>query len=147
MQPKKHQKEIWGQNYFSASKKKAMAKKKKNRQDGFVFSTNPDYNPEDNPFGHLLSGSYEKDSGDTNSNNQVLRIHLVRRKGNKEVTLIKGFEGSKEDLKALGKMLKTKCGVGGTVKDGEILIQGNHREKVRKLLIDEGYRDTKLAGG
>ena len=124
-----------------------MAKKKKNRQDGFVFSTNPDYNPEDNPFGHLLNGSYEKGSGDTNSDNQILRIHLVRRKGNKEVTLVKGFEGSNEDLKALGKMLKTKCGVGGTVKDGEILIQGNHREKVRKLLIDEGYRDTKLAGG
>ena len=121
-----------------------MAKKKKNRQDGFVFSTNPDYLPEDNPFGHLLSGSYEDDGEDSD---HVLRIHLVRRKGNKEVTLVKGFEGSDEDLKALGKMLKTKCGGGGTVKDGEILIQGNHREKVRKLLIEEGYRNTKLAGG
>lgn len=124
-----------------------MAKKKKNRQDGFVFSTNPDYIPEDNPFGHLLSGSYEQDANDIGSDDQALRIHLVRRKGNKEVTLIKGFEGSTEELKALGKMLKTKCGVGGTVKDGEILIQGNHREKVRKLLIEEGYRNTKLAGG
>ncbi len=124
-----------------------MSKKKKNRQDGFVFSTDPDHNPEDHPFGHLLQGSYKKESIDTDSNDQILRIHLVRRKGNKEVTLVKGFEGSTEELKALGKMLKTKCGGGGTVKDGEILIQGNHREKVRKLLIDEGYRNTKLAGG
>lgn len=119
-----------------------MAKKNKNRRDGFVFSTNPDYIPEDNPFGNLFGGS-----DDFDDNDQVLRIHLDRRKGNKEVTIVKGFEGSEDDLKALGKMLKTKCGGGGTVKDGEILIQGNHREKVRKLLIDEGYRDTKLAGG
>ncbi len=124
-----------------------MSKKKKNRQDGFVFSTNPNYSPEDNPFGHLLQGNYEKETNPTDSSDQVLRIHLVRRKGNKEVTLVKGFEGSTEDLKALGKMLKTKCGGGGTVKNGEILIQGNHREKVRQLLIDEGYRNTKLAGG
>ena len=122
--------------------------KKKNRKDGFVFSTNPDYNPEDNPFGSLLRGSYEHDvNDDTTSSHQTLRIHLVRRKGNKEVTLVKGFEGNEADLKALGKLLKTKCGVGGTVKGGEILIQGNHREKVRKLLIEEGYPDTKLAGG
>lgn len=118
-----------------------MAKKNKNRRDGFVFSTNPNYIPEDNPFGNLFGESDLEDS------DQILRIHLDRRKGNKEVTIVKGLEGSEDELKALGKMLKTKCGGGGTVKDGEILIQGNHREKVRKLLIDEGYRNTKLAGG
>lgn len=124
-----------------------MAKKNKNRKDGFVFSTNPDYTPEDNPFGNLLRGNYEDETSDIDSKDQVLRIHLVRRKGNKEVTLVVGYEGNEDELKALGKMLKTKCGGGGTVKNGEILIQGNHREKVRKLLIDEGYQNTKLAGG
>ncbi|HHB79658.1 MAG TPA: translation initiation factor [Saprospiraceae bacterium] len=118
-----------------------MAKKHKNRQDGFVFSTNPDYIPEDNPFGHLLGNNQPSQQ------EQILRIHLVRRKGNKEVTVVKGFNGSDNDLKDLGKMLKMKCGVGGSVKDGDILIQGNHREKVRKLLIEQGYRNTKLAGG
>ncbi len=117
-----------------------MAKRHKNRQDGFVFSTNPDYIPEDNPFASLSSDNAKH-------SNQSLRIHLVRKKGNKEVTVIKGFEGNEATLKALGKMLKSKCGVGGTVKDGEILIQGNKRDQVRKLLIEEGYSNTKLAGG
>ncbi len=117
-----------------------MAKRHKNRQDGFVFSTNPDYIPADNPFSGLTS------SNDDNST-QTLRIHLIRKKGNKEVTVIKGFEGEEATLKSLGKMLKSKCGVGGTVKDGEILIQGNKREQVQKLLISDGYSNTKLAGG
>ncbi len=128
-------------NIFAQANHTAMAKKNKNRQDGFVYSTNPDYIPEDNPFGNLFGNEEPHDQA------QTRRIHLVRRKGNKEVTVVKGFEGSQTQLKDLGKMLKMKCGVGGTVKNGEILIQGNHREKVRKLLIEEGYKDTKLAGG
>ena len=117
-----------------------MSKKSKKNRSGIVYSTNPDYeysNADDDNGGNEVA-----------PNNQVLRIFLdrKRRKG-KEVTLVTGFEGSDDDLKALGKMLKSKCGVGGTVKDGEIMVQGNHRDKVLKLLLDAGYSRTKKSGG
>lgn len=115
-----------------------MSKKKKSDNLGFVFSTDPDFD-----FNH------EEEEMDTlPPGKQVLRIVLDRKKRKgKEVTLIIGFEGQEDDLKDLGKFLKTKCGVGGSVKDGEILLQGDHRDKVVKLLVDKGYTNTKKSGG
>ena len=115
-----------------------MSKNKKQRE-GVVYSTNPDFNYE-----------YADDTEgveDVQKNEQKLRIHLERLKGNKDATVIRGFVGTTETLEALGKLLKTKCGVGGSVKDGEVLIQGNQRDKVLQLLITEGYNQSKKAGG
>ncbi|MCY1635914.1 translation initiation factor [Marinifilum sp. D737] len=111
-----------------------MAKKKKN----IVYSTNPDYNYE-----------YEEDFVEETlpPNQQKLKVLLDKkqRKG-KVVTLIEGFIGSPDDLKDLGKMLKSKCGGGGSAKDGEILIQGDHRDKIMDILKAEGYQVKRVGG-
>src|SRR5690606_1294715 len=116
-----------------------MAKKLTDLSDlgGFVFSTNKDF-------------EFESDDSPAISpepRHQKLEAHLDRKnRGGKVATIIRGFEGSEEDLKNLGKMLKTKCGVGGAVKDGEIIIQGNFRDKIMQLLKDEGYPVKRLGG-
>ena len=115
-----------------------MSKNKKLRE-GVVYSTNPD-------FVYKYEES-EENIQDLLKNQQKLRIHLERLKGNKEATSIRGFVGNSDNLEALSKLLKTKCGVGGTAKEGEIIIQGNQRDKILQLLITEGYTQTKKAGG
>ncbi len=118
-----------------------MSKKKKTLNDlsqlaSFTYSTNPDYQPqEDEPI--------ENDVPEK----QYLEAHFSKKgRGGKIVTVIKGFKGSDQALKALGKKLKNKLGVGGSVKNGEIIIQGNNREKVVKLLIEEGFKVKKIGG-
>lgn len=114
-----------------------MAKKKKNRID-VVYSTNPDF-----------SFSHDEDAADETlaPEDQHLKIMIDRkqRKG-KEVTLITGFVGTEEDLKELGKTIKQKCGVGGSSKDGEIIVQGNQLTKVMDYLQAENY-NVKKSGG
>ncbi len=78
---------------------------------------------------------------------QQLKVWIDRKKRKgKEVTLITGFVGTTDDLKELGSLLKSKCGVGGSAKDGEIIIQGNNRDKIVDILTNAGYK-AKKAGG
>ncbi len=103
-----------------------------------VYSTNPNYNYDDE--------DEELDFLENNEQKLKVLIDRKQRKG-KSVTLITGFVGSEEDIKDLAKKLKSKCGVGGSSKDSEILIQGEFKEKVFELLIKMGYTKTKKIGG
>lgn len=99
-----------------------------------IFSTNPNYQFEDDePQIETLAPERQK-----------LRVSIERHhRGGKTVTLVTGFVGSDDDLQALGKQLKTKCGTGGSAKDGEIIIQGENKEKVVSLLLQLGYKNSK----
>ncbi|MDH6534344.1 translation initiation factor [Parabacteroides sp. 52] len=103
---------------------------------GVMYSTNPDfqYNTGDEPEEDTLA-----------KEKQLLRISLDKRnRGGKMVTLVTGFRGTTDDLEALGKWLKTKCGVGGSAKEGEIIVQGDLRQKVLELLQKDGYVKARI---
>ena len=101
-----------------------------------VYSTNPKYQYETNDAKETETLPKEK---------QSLRISLDKRnRGGKKVTLITGFIGKEEDLQELSKVLKMKCGVGGSVKDGEIIIQGDFRAKISEILLKDGYQKAKI---
>lgn len=104
----------------------------KKRPTGVVYSTNPDfqYQYDDEPEASTLPPEQQR-----------LRVSIDRHhRGGKIVTLVTGFIGTDDDLQALGKMLKGKCGVGGSAKDGEIIIQGDQQDKVRSALTAAGYK-------
>ena len=100
-----------------------------------MYSTNPDFN---------YQTEDEEEIETPEKKNQKLRVSIEKKgRGGKTVTLITGFIGSEDDLKELGRTLKTKCGVGGSAKDGEIIIQGDFKQRVIELLKAEVYPKTK----
>ncbi|MFC3561520.1 translation initiation factor [Pedobacter jamesrossensis] len=116
-----------------------MKQKKNSLSDlgGIMYSTNPEFEYEQEIDDRVTAPNQQQD----------LRVMLDKKnRGGKAVTLITGFKGKTEDLEILGKMLKNKCGVGGSVKDGEVLIQGDVRDKVMLILQKEGFK-AKKAGG
>jgi translation initiation factor 1 len=121
-----------------------MAKKKKHfsaktDEDGIVYSTNPNFSA----FAGLADLLDDKET----SGQQTLEVHLEKKhRGGKAAMIIKGFASSDEDLNELAKKLKTGMGVGGSAKDGEIIIQGDRREKLMEILNKLGYK-TKRVGG
>lgn len=118
-----------------------MAKKKLGLEDlgGFVFSTDDDFDPgqfSDNEQQDTLSPSEQR-----------LEAHYSSKgRAGKTVTVVKGFKGNEEDLNTLGKQLKKKCGVGGSVKDRDIIIQGDVRDKVMAYLKEKGYNVKRVGG-
>jgi len=114
-----------------------MGKRGKKSGSGFIYSTNENFD-------------YSADNEEEETlppNEQLLYVsHDRKQRKGKTVTLIEGFVGATEDLSYLGKVLKTKCGVGGNAKDGNIILQGEHRDKVKDYLEKEGY-SVKLKGG
>ncbi len=111
-----------------------MSKKKKPDDRGFVYSTDPNFKFE----------SADDQSQTLDPKSQVLRIRLeTKHRAGKAATIVAGFVGKDEDLEELAKKLKNSCGTGGSAKDGEIIIQGNQREKILQWLKKNGYTNSK----
>jgi translation initiation factor 1 len=123
-------------NLFCVSENYSIVNKKiRNDRNGFVFSTDPNFNfqEDETPITETLPSQQQK-----------LKIKLeTKHRGGKAVTLIQGFIGKEEDLQTLGKALKNFCGTGGSVKEGEIIIQGDQREKILQWLVKNDYRNAK----
>ena len=112
-----------------------MVKNKKNKK-GIMYSTNPNFEFE-----------YENQEMESLPNNeQHLKVCIDKHRAGKIAVIIKDFVGTTEDLKALSKLLKTKCGVGGSAKNGEIIIQGDVRDKVMGILEQEEYNYKRVGG-
>ena len=112
-----------------------MSKKKNQSLSGLVYSTDPDFKLPDENF-------EEQETIDPSQ--QKLKIRLdTRHRAGKAVTLVEGFIGTTADLEELGKKLKSFCGTGGSVKDGEIIVQGDNREKILQWLQKNGYKSSK----
>ena len=111
-----------------------MSKKNKSDSRGFVFSTDPNF-------------KFEEETNSTETlaaAQQKLKVRLdTKHRAGKAVTLVEGFIGKEEDLEDLGKKLKSFCGTGGSAKDGEIIIQGDQREKVMQWFGKNGYKNVK----
>lgn len=117
----------------NGKEKKADVERKK--RVGVVYSTSPDFEYDD---------VQEAEAETLPRQQQPLRLNMERAgRGGKTVTLVKGFVGSEADLNALCKLLKQKCGVGGAAKEGEIIIQGDHRQRLLEILKKEGYTGTR----
>lgn len=115
-----------------------MSKKKSNK-DGIIYSTDPSYS---------FDQEETNDAETLHPEQQKLRIRLdTKQRAGKAVTLVEGFIGKQEDLEDLGKKLKNFCGTGGSVKAGEILVQGDQRDKVLQWLLKNQYKNSKKAGG
>lgn len=113
-----------------------MAKKHQARPDGLMYSTNKDF------FENYEAE--EESQATVAKDKQKLRVSLdTKQRAGKVVTLVSGFSGSAEDLEALGKLLKTRCGAGGSAKDGLIMVQGDYKIKIISWLQDWGYTNTK----
>jgi len=112
--------------------------KNKSDQHGFVYSTNPDF-------------KFDQDAGNQETlppAQQRLRIQLeTKHRGGKTASVILGFIGTDDDLQELAKKLKSFCGTGGNAKDGEIIIQGDHRDKLLQWFQKNGYTQVKKSGG
>lgn len=103
-----------------------------------VYSTNPDFRYEEEE---------KRERQTLPAAQQQLKVWIDRKqRAGKQVTLVRGFVGTEDDLKELARMLKSKCGVGGTAKDGEILIQGDFRDRIVDVLVKAGYKSKKAGG-
>ncbi|MDQ3394893.1 MAG: translation initiation factor [Bacteroidota bacterium] len=113
-----------------------MAKKKNNARIGVVYSTNSEF---------IYQENKQEEAETLPPQQQLLKVMLDKKmRAGKQVTLVAGFVGKEEDLNALGKLIKTKCGVGGTVKEGEVVIQGDFREKIYEILSKASYKIKKV---